>query len=134
MDRRWPVLALIALALAGCSYFDPRKVPDPPPLDPGLYPAKYKSDVADFMRSHLRNAARDAYIGDPVLKPISGIPHYVTCVRYNLRGTNNTDAGNESKYIIFLGGHLNQVLPGGPEQCSGLNYQRYPEIEFKGAS
>jgi hypothetical protein len=122
---------LLALALAGCEYLTPGKVPEPPPLNPTLYPAKYKSDIADFMRTYLNNPTKvkDAMIGQPVLKPVAGQPHYVTCVRYNPRDSANRYEGEHTNFVVFLGGKIAQFLPADPEVCSGLSYQRYPEIE-----
>jgi hypothetical protein len=102
-----------------------------PKLEPGVYPTRYRLDVADLMRTEMRVAVKDAYIGEPVLRPIRDVPHYVTCVRYGTRDSNNRDTGSDMKYIIFLGGIVNQFLPGDPELCGGLNYQRFPEIEVK---
>jgi hypothetical protein len=106
-------------------------VPEPPPLDPSVFPAKYRTDVAAFMRTYLNNPTKvkDAYIAQPVLRPIDGVAHYVTCVRYNPRDSTNRYEGEQTNLVDFLGGKLNQFLPGNPETCSGLNYQRYPEIE-----
>lgn len=131
LDRHWLVVALLASALAGCSYITPGKVPDPPKLEPGLFPAKYKADVAEFMRTYLNNPTKvkDAYIAEPVLKPVDKIPQYITCVRYNPRDTKNQYEGNQTNLAIFLDGRLVQFLPENPELCSGLTYLRYPEIE-----
>ena len=122
---------LLSLALAGCEYLTPGKVPEPPPLNPTLYPAKYRSEIADFMRTYLNNPTKvkDATIGQPVLKPVAGQPHYVTCVRYNPRDAANHYEGERTSFVVFLGGNVAQFLPGDPEVCGGLTYQRYPEIE-----
>jgi hypothetical protein len=64
-----------------------------------------------------------------VLKPVAGQPHYVTCVRYNPRDSANRYEGERTNFVVFLGGNIAQFLPGDPEMCSGLSYQRYPEIE-----
>lgn len=107
------------------------KTAEPPPLNPTEFPAKYKTEVANFMRRYLNNPTKvkDAYIGQPVLKPVAGHPQYVTCVRYNPRDANNRYTGPTTRLAIFLGGTLTQFLPEEPEVCAGLNYQRYPEIE-----
>ena len=138
MHPFWTIAAVLAATLGGCSgdtkildYITPGKVPDLPKLEPGVYPTRYKSDVADLMRTEMRVAIRDAYIGEPVLRPVRGVPHYVTCVRYGIRDSNNRDTGSDMKYIIFLGGIVNQFLPGDPELCGGLNYQRLPDVEVK---
>ena len=141
MGRFWPVLVLLAAALGGCSggtdvlaYLTPGKVPEPPPLVPTLYPDRYKTQIVNFMRTSLSNPGKvkDAFVGDPAIKPVSGTPLYVTCVRYNPRNNRNEYEGNQSNLVVFLGGQLSQFLPGNPELCSGLAYQRFPELESMG--
>jgi hypothetical protein len=41
----------------------------------------------------------------------------------------NQPTGSETKLAIFLGGQLMQYLPGDPQVCAGLAYQRFPELE-----
>ncbi len=129
---------LLAFVLAACSadtgvlsYLTPGKVPEPPPPDPARFPDQYKSDIADFMRTYLNNPTRvkDAFVGQPVLRPVGGVPHYVTCVRYNPRDSRDQYEGEQTNFVVFLSGKPNQFLPGNPDLCRGLNYQRYPEIE-----
>jgi hypothetical protein len=125
--RLWPVLALLAAALAGCG----GKAPEPPPLVPTAYPAKYRAEIADFMRTYLANPTKvkDAFIGEPAVKPVLGASLYVTCVRYNPRDSKNQYEGNKTNLAVFLGGNLSQFLPEDPELCRGLVYARYPDIE-----
>ena len=75
------------------------KASEPPPLVPTLYPQKYKSQIADFMRSYLSNPSRvkDAFIGEPVLRPVGGTSPYVTCVRYNPRDAKNQYEGGNAR-------------------------------------
>jgi hypothetical protein len=128
---------LVAAGLAGCSGsgsgtgFAFGKAPEPPQVDPNLFPARYKSEIADFMRTWLKNPTKvkDAFVSQPVLKPVAGTPHYIACVRYNPRDTKSQYEGNQQNVAIFLGGRLNQFLPDDPQMCAGLAYQRYPEIE-----
>jgi hypothetical protein len=103
----------------------------PPQVDPNLFPAEYKPELAAFMRTYLANPTqvRDAYVGTPALKPVAGTTRYVTCVRYNPRDSANKYEGNTQNTAIFLAGKLNQFLPGDPQLCTGLAYQRFPEIE-----
>ena len=136
MVRFWSVPAVLAVALSGCtagslSAISFGKAPEPPPLVPTLYPEKYKSQIADFMRTYLNNPTRvkDAFIGEPVLRPVGGTSLYVTCVRYNPRDSKNQYEGNQTSLAVFLGGKLSQFVPGTPEMCGGLAYMRYPEIE-----
>jgi hypothetical protein len=141
-DRFWPVLslvlavvlALLAATLGGCSVtsisdFTPGKAPEVKPLEPGLYPKDYKTEVVNFLRSSLTTRVKDAFIAEPVLKTLDKIPQYITCVRYTLWDNKNQSIGNEAKLAVFLGGRLMQFLPEDPKLCAGLNYQRFPEIE-----
>jgi hypothetical protein len=137
------MLAGLAAGLAGCSgyktdnmldYITPGKVPVTPPIVTDRYPAAYRTDVADFMRTWLENPGKvkDAFIGQPVLKPMSGTPLYVTCVRYNSRSTGGQYLGERSNVVVFLDGKVGQFLPGDPQVCAGLSYQRFAEVEQLG--
>jgi hypothetical protein len=130
-------VVVLGAALGGCSGSDSGssfvfgKEKEPPPLNPTLFPDKYKTEIADFLRLYLNNPTKvkDAYLGQPVLKPVAGQPQYITCVRYNARDTKGQYTGNETKLAIFLGGKMIQLMPGNPEMCANLAYQRFPEIE-----
>jgi hypothetical protein len=129
------VLMVLSVMLGGCSgnlsSFSFGKQAEPPPLEPNLYPAKYKSEVTAFMRTYLANPVKvkDAFIAEPVLRPVAGTTHYISCIRYNPRDTSNKYLGVTTSFAIFLGGRLNQLLPEDPQMCAGLNYQRFPELE-----
>jgi hypothetical protein len=132
IGRFWPISVLLAAVLGGCDTFASlTRSPDPPKLDPSLFPANYRLEVADFMRTYLNNPTKvkDAYIAAPFLKPMDRVPQYITCVRYNPRDTRNQYEGNQTNIAMFLGGRLVQFVPGNPETCNGLVYQRFPEIE-----
>jgi hypothetical protein len=120
--------ALIALALGGCSGFG---ASTPPPQDPNLFPAEFRAEIAQFMRTYLENPTkvRDAFVSTPALKPIGGASRYVACVRYNPRDSRNRYQGNEERIAIFWAGRLNQFLAADREQCSNAVYQRFPEAE-----
>jgi hypothetical protein len=98
---------------------------------PNLFPAKYKTEVADFLRTYLNNPTkvRDAYISEPALKPSRGETRYIACVRYNPRDPRNRYTGNEEKMAIFWAGRLNQFLDADRDVCAGAVYQRFPEAE-----
>ena len=74
---------------------------------------------------------KDAYIAQPVLQPMSGTPHYVTCVRYNA-GKHQPLRGQQTNLVDFPGRQARPVPAGDPEMCGGLNYQRFPELEQLG--
>jgi hypothetical protein len=133
------VAAILALSmsgwwLGGCSG---SSIPDlssyykEKPTGQNIFPADYKQELAAFLRTYIENPrqVRDAAIGTPVLRPIGGKPHYVTCVRYNPRNFENKYEGNKEKLAIFIDGKMNQFVESDPQICPGLAYQRYPEIE-----
>jgi hypothetical protein len=136
VGRALPVV-LVATALGGCSGAGPslgfgsKSAPPPAVTDPNVFPAKYRTEVVDFMRTWLNNPnnVKDAFITEPVLRPVAGVPHYIACVRYNPRGVDNRYEGPQERYAIFLGGRLTQFLPENPSLCAGLPYQRFPELE-----
>lgn len=129
--RVGPVLALVAAVLAGCSSELSLTYKPPPPPDPRQFPARYKTEIADFMRTYLNNPTKvkDAFIAEPVIKNLNGLEQYITCVRYNPRDDRDRYEGSTTKLAVFLGNRLNQFLEGKPEMCAGLAYTRYPEIE-----
>jgi hypothetical protein len=136
--RAFALVAVLVLApgLGGCSGsslsdFSFGREKTAPQVDPNLFPAEYKQELAAFMRTYLTNPrqVRDAYVGTPALKPVAGKQQFVSCVRYNPRDSANKYQGNTQNLAIFLGGKLNQFLPDDPQLCTGLAYQRFPEIE-----
>ena len=64
-------------------------------LPPSVYPDRFKQEIADFMRTYLNNPTKvkDAFVGQPVLRPVAGKEQYVTCVRYNPRDTKDYEQG-----------------------------------------
>ena len=138
LGRVRPALALVTVLLGGCSSADMgtswysfgRKV-EIPQLPPNSFPDHYKQEIADFMRTYLNNPTKvkDAFVGQPVLRPVMGKEQYVTCVRYNPRDTKERYEGQTTRLAIFLSGRVVQFLADDPAICAGLTYQRFPEIE-----
>jgi hypothetical protein len=81
------------------------------------------------MNVNLKARVANAFIAEPALKPVAGVTQYVTCVRYSPKDINNRIESNQTSLAIFLSGKVNQFLPGVPEICAGLAYQRFPEAE-----
>jgi hypothetical protein len=122
-------VALLAILLGGCDSFGHK--PPPPPTDPNVYPTRYRAEVTELLRTYLNNPRklRDPQISEPALRPVSGVQHYVSCVRYTARGAGGAYTEQGSKVAIFLGGRLTQFLEASPELCGGALYQRFPEAE-----
>jgi hypothetical protein len=134
LARALPVL--LAALLAGCSgsfsdFSFGKQPPLPPEPAPNIYPSHYREQIAEFMRTFLNNPTKvkDAFISEPVLRPVGGVPHYVVCVRYNPRDPNNHYEGPTTKQATFLAGNVTQFLAPDGDSCNGLAYQRFPAIE-----
>ena len=87
------------------------------------------------MRTYLSNPTKvkDAYVAEPVLRPVAGTTHYITCVRYNPRDGANQYLGNQTNLGIFLGGELTQFLPADPQMCARLGLSALPRNRIDGA-
>jgi hypothetical protein len=116
-------VALMALALAGCSGFgSPKK--DVAPSDPNAYPANYRKQIADFLRQSLmtRTDFRGAFISQPVLMPIGDSQRYMVCVQF--RG--NSQA--KTKVAVYFAGMISQFVDATPEQCGSVAYTPFTEL------
>jgi hypothetical protein len=128
------LFAHVLIVLGGCSGVESGPFAKPQDLskvDPNLFPPHYQEQVTAFLRGYLSNPTKvkDAFIAEPVLRPVAGTPRYVTCVRYNPRDAEDRYQGGQTKLAIFLSGQLNQFLPADPQTCANLAYQRFPEAE-----
>ena len=131
--RPGTALLLAALALAGCSgggmFGGPKGNQPAAAVDPNLYPSNYRKQIAAMLAMLLKERAefRGALIAQPELKPVaqSSTPHYVVCVQLNLHNQPRTKA------VIFLGGDPTQFVDATPEQCTGVAYQSFTELELE---
>ena len=122
---------LAALALAGCSggsmFGGPKRDQPAAVVDPNLYPSNYRRQIAAMLALLLTERAdfHGALIAQPELKPVVGssTPHYVVCVQLSLHRQPRT------KVAIFLGGDPTQFVDATPEQCTGVAYQSFTELE-----
>jgi hypothetical protein len=115
-----------AVALAGCSNSDKKTTEDP-----NIFPAKYKSQIVDFVPSVVSDATniRSGFVSEPVLKTDGPVHVYYSCVRFNAR-TNGLQYGGSKDYAVyFYSGQINQFVEAPPDLCAKAAYQPFPEIE-----
>jgi hypothetical protein len=93
-------------------------------VDANAFPANYKDDIATFLTTVLSDNAdfRNSMISPPVLKPVGQNQHYVACLLLNGRNQ------HKEKAIIYFAGHINQFVDATPDECSGVDYQPFPEL------
>ncbi len=131
--RAGVVYLIVALALGGCGgkslFGGPKREQAAPAVDPNAYPANYRQQIATMLTTVLTDRAdfRRALIAPPELKPVaeSSTPHYVVCVQLSGRNQPRTKA------VIYLGGVPTQFIDATPEQCTGVAYQSFTELELE---
>lgn len=100
--------------------------------EPNVVPATYKQEILDTMLRVLDDPTnvKDAFITDPILSVAPGgrDQRYIVCIKYNPR-INRQYAGNRERLATFFGGHLNQLVETGLEQCAKAAYRPFPELE-----
>ena len=108
------------LALAGCASFRS----DPPPVDPNVLPADYKTRIMTFIQTdpYILVGTREAMLAPPVLVPFGTESRYISCLR-----AIGADFRKE-KVVIFFGGEINQFVDATPPQCDKAAYQPFPEL------
>jgi hypothetical protein len=128
-ERTKAVLLLAVLALGGCSggpsFGGPKRAQAPIMVDPNLYPANYRAQIAAMLQTLLTNRADfNALIAPPALKPVADSTnlHYVVCLQFN------GAEGPKTKAVIYLGGTPTQYVDATPAQCDGAPYQPFPEL------
>jgi hypothetical protein len=130
MRIRFAAGLLLAAALAGCGglNFGGSNSAQPAVIvDPNLYPANYRMQIARLLATLLKDRADfyGALISPPALKPVADSPnvHYVVCVQ--LDGHNV----QRNKVVIYLAGEPTQFIDATPQQCGDAAYQPFTELQ-----
>jgi hypothetical protein len=121
--RAGAAAVLLAMALSGCSGFGgPKK--EAAPVDPNVFPANYRTQIATFLRQSLTNRAdfRGAFISAPTLMPIGDSQRYMVCVQFHGNGQVKT------KVAIYFAGLISQFVDATPEQCAAQPYTPFTEL------
>jgi hypothetical protein len=116
----------LSLALAGCNgdWLNARDraiEANTKPPGPG-----YKADIIAFMRTYLNDptGVREAYISEPVLRPLENADRYSLCLRYTAR-----NAASKDSLVLFRDGRLDRVIDAARETCKDAAYQPFPELQ-----
>jgi hypothetical protein len=123
----------LTFILGGCSHNGPLSetaaAGDP---DVNVLPADYRRDVIAAMHAYLNdpNGIRDAAISEPVLKAVGGFQRYIVCVRFNAKKRGSSDyAGAKEIAGVFLVGRFDHFVDKVQEQCAGLSFAPFPELQ-----
>jgi hypothetical protein len=95
------------------------------------FPTSYKSDILAGMHAYLNDPTgiRDAAISQPMLKSVDYTTRYVVCLQFNSRQNGNTYAGVKEFAAVFLAGHFDHFVEKAQEQCAGVAYAPFPELQ-----
>jgi len=132
MTRILPIM-FVALNLAACtkdmtdsfSFLESKEKP----IARDVMPAKFKQEIASAIPSVVveQRGIREAYYSDPVMDP--RLNTYASCVRFNAPDGSGGFLGVKEFAAYYYGGHLNQLVAAPPEQCRGVSYKPFPELE-----
>lgn len=120
---------VFAVMLAACTGMTGKE----PDVEPNIPPTNYKQEIIATMIKILPDPTnvRGAFITDPFLSVVPGgkDQRYIVCVRYDGRDDNRQYMGSKDRVGTFFGGHLNQLVEAGNEQCAKAAFKPFPELE-----
>ena len=95
------------------------------------YPANYKADILAAMHAYLNNPTgiRDAAIAEPALKASGNATRYLVCLKFNAKKNASEYAGPKEVAASFLVGRFDHFIEVAREQCAGVTYAPFPELE-----
>jgi hypothetical protein len=126
-------ILLLPLMLAGCLDSDETRstsfVENANAEQP--FPANYKPEVLAFFRTYLNNpvGVHEAAIAEPVQRTVGGRVRYVVCVRFADRQSDGTYREPRERGVLFVDGRLERIMPKAAEDCAGVAYAAFPEME-----
>jgi len=134
------VVAMVILQFNTCSQYDAyREYVASNQRSNTALPQNYKTEILALMRTYLNDPTqvRDAYISEPVIKPIDGADRYIVCLRYNAKKSDGKYAGNKDTIVTFRDGRLNRLIDTrdpreareAREQCKDVPVQPFVELQ-----
>jgi hypothetical protein len=133
IPARCLAILLLPLALAGClesedtrnvSFVEEANAVQPMPTD-------YRSQSIAFLHTYLNNpvGVRNATIADPVQRTVGGRPRYVACLRFSEPQSDGNYRDPRTRAILFVDGRLDRIIPNPGDECAGVVYGPFPELE-----
>jgi hypothetical protein len=96
-----------------------------------VFPPNWRSDIVAYLRNYLNDptGVRGAFISEPSIKQLVQVQRYASCVRYNAKKSTGEYEGSKDRVVVFLAGKLDTMVLARGDQCSGVTWQPFPEIE-----
>jgi hypothetical protein len=130
---RRAILALaISLILSACGHhIRPSDADNAGDDGANAYPANYRSDILAAMHAYLSNPTgiHDAAISEPALKTSGNATRYLVCLKFNAKKNVSEYAGTREIAASFLVGRFDHFIEMAREQCAGITYTPFPELE-----
>ncbi len=122
------LLPALMLTLAACSSGSSKVAA----VNPNVYPAQYKQQIIATLRTIFEKnetaTVSGALISPPVLTPVGNDQRYTLCVRYTAYGVGHDISGGATRRAYFFSGQLNQLIPITGDECAGVAYQPFEEL------
>src|SRR5580658_10036486 len=121
--RRASLLVGVTLLLGACGHHYGFDADSAGSDEDGVnaYPKNYKSDILAAMH--------DAAISDPALKSAGNNTRYVVCLKFNAKKNASEYAGVKEIAAVFLAGRFDQFVEAVKDQCAGVSYLPFPELQ-----
>ena len=121
----------LCLLSAGCGKYEGTYTQATVTGEANIFPANYRADTVAFLRTWLNDTrnVREASISEPALKPAGRVERYVLCVRFNARNSAGQYEGTKERLVVFLAGKLDTIVDVRRDECAGVKYQPFPELE-----
>lgn len=119
------LLSALAASLLGCT--SSKKEEE----NPNTFPTNYKTEILNTLTTTLDDPTnvRNASITEPAIRPAAKVDRYVVCIRFDARDVSRQYTGTKDRIAVFYEGHLDQLIDATKEQCGGVAYKPFPELE-----
>jgi hypothetical protein len=131
--RRASLLLGVMLLLGACGHQHELDADTAGSDDSGInaYPTNYKSDILAAMHAYLNDPTgiHDAAISDPAMKSVGYITRYVVCLKFTAKKNASEYADAKEVAAVFLAGRFDQIVETAHDQCAGVTYTPFPELQ-----
>jgi hypothetical protein len=121
------LLSVIGAGLGACADKSPMA------SDANLPPNnRYKTEIVDTLRTIFSKndttSVSNALLSEPALRSVGGEQRYIACVRYAAHYADLQMTTTTERAAYFFGGHVNQLIEAGKDDCANAAYKPFPEL------
>lgn len=130
LTRKHLALLLLPALLAACQTDDGTSMfPTADPVQ--SFPSDYRSQSVAFLHSYINNpvGVHNAEIAAPVQRTVGGRVRFVGCLRFSERQSDGSYHEPREHAVLFLNGRLDRMIQNASDECEGVAYEPFPELE-----